>query len=274
MNFRHDAREALTRAQTELAAGETGRLKYAALELRMAMEALTYDRAQAFAAELPSSEYDTWQPKKLLQILLEIDPTADKDSSVSYGIEEMLGIPPAVVQSLGTEKVLNLATLKKHYDALGSYLHMPTLGQLRAGKGPEATKLAKRCKEIAALVEDVLASPVFNVTLGNFAKIACAKCGATVRKRLPHGAASVEARCFECPASYTIEVGEGGTVVWHPQQPRLYCAKPGCDGGTFVWRHELAPGRIWICPECSSQNLICLGVSLAEASSSVVGGGT
>ena len=86
--------------------------------------------------------------KQLLQMLLEIDPTADKDSFVSFGLEETPGVPAAVMEALGAEKVLNLAALKKHYDALGSYLHMPTIKQLKAGKGPDAAKLKKRCQVI------------------------------------------------------------------------------------------------------------------------------
>lgn len=101
----------------------------------MAIEALAYDRAQAFAAEMPPSEYDTWQPRKLLQVLLDIDPLADKDSTITFGIEPEYGVLPDKMQLLGSEKVLNAATLKKHYDALGNYLHMPTVRQLREGKG-------------------------------------------------------------------------------------------------------------------------------------------
>jgi hypothetical protein len=147
-NFRHEARQALERARVELGTGDDARLKCVALELRMAMEALTYDRAQAFAAELPPTEYDTWQPKKLLQLLLEINPLADKDSMLSFGVEEEYGVPTPVMQPLGSEKVLNLATLKRHYDALGNHLHMPTIKQIAAGKGPDAIKLRKRCEEI------------------------------------------------------------------------------------------------------------------------------
>lgn len=63
-NFRQSAREAIVRAKEELATGNLHRLRYAALELRDAMEALTYDRALAFKDEIPPEEYKTWQPRK------------------------------------------------------------------------------------------------------------------------------------------------------------------------------------------------------------------
>ena len=268
VNFRHEARQALDRAQAQLATDQAEHLKYAALELRVAMEALTYDRAQAYAAELPPSEYDMWQPKKLLQQLLDIDPFADEDRTISYGVEEEYGTPPAIMEALGSEKVLNLAMLKKHYDALSSHLHMPTIKQFSQGKGLNTAKLAKRCSEIASFIDDVLASSVFNSTLGIFAQMPCAECGAMIRKRMPSGVEILEARCFECPASYTLEnVGEG-QVTWKPQQHELRCRLPGCDTPAVIWDHELEPGRQWTCRKCSSTNLISLGVVLGGSATS------
>lgn len=41
-DYREEARQQLARARAELASGDDERLKYAALELREAMESLTY----------------------------------------------------------------------------------------------------------------------------------------------------------------------------------------------------------------------------------------
>jgi hypothetical protein len=84
-NLRPLARDALARARVELASGEEHRLRYAALELRLAMEALTYDRAAAFAELIPPEEYKTWQPRKLMAVLLEIDPAIGMTSTISIG---------------------------------------------------------------------------------------------------------------------------------------------------------------------------------------------
>lgn len=63
MKYRNDAREYLQRSKNELNSSDNERLKYAVLELRMAMEALTYDRALAYKDEFPPNEYETWQPR-------------------------------------------------------------------------------------------------------------------------------------------------------------------------------------------------------------------
>lgn len=49
---RSRARSALASAQSKLAGDEDQRLKYAALELRMAIESVTYDRALAYKSEI------------------------------------------------------------------------------------------------------------------------------------------------------------------------------------------------------------------------------
>ena len=94
IEYRGAASNALVRAKAELASTDAHRIRYAALELRFAMEALTYDRALAYEEEIPPSEYNTWQPRKVMSLLLEINPTADKDSSVTIGLEETFGVPP------------------------------------------------------------------------------------------------------------------------------------------------------------------------------------
>ena len=44
MQFRHEARQALARAKALLAQGDDQALRYAALELRLTLEAIAYDR--------------------------------------------------------------------------------------------------------------------------------------------------------------------------------------------------------------------------------------
>jgi len=260
MNYRSDARRYLNRCQEELQTGDHERLKYAVLELRMAMEALTYDRALAYKDEFPPTEYETWQPRKVMSVLLDIDPNADKDSSLAVGIEKEYSVPPPAMNSLGSEKVLNMSTLKKHYDALGSYLHIQSIKQVRAGKSLNFGKIRSRCEEIAAFIEAVLSSRVFNVTLGSFATLDCMKCGKPIRKRIPYGHEAVHAQCYECCASYTIVNIGDGQVKWKPEQREVECVNGNCKCKIFVWFREMEVGRCWICPNCNGVNTFALGI--------------
>lgn len=260
MNFHNYSRRCLKRCEEELGSCDDERLKYAALELRMSMEALTYDRALAYKDEFPPAEYETWQPRKVMTVLLDIDPLADKDSSLAFGKGEEYDVPAQLMRSLGSEKVLNMATLRKHYDALGSYLHVQSMKQVRAGKSLDFSKIRSRCEEIALFVGAVLTSPVFNVTLCSFATMECVECGKPIRKRMPHGQEVVEVECYECHASYIIVDKGNNNVEWQPQQHKVDCANGDCKHKIVVWRHELEVGRCWICPSCNGRNTFALAI--------------
>ncbi len=258
MDYRNSARRYLESSNSNLAKNLDASLKYAALDLRMAMEAITYDRALGYKDEFPPEEYETWQVKKVMAILLEIDPSADQDSSLFVGVEEEYGVPAKEMTPLGAEKVLNLKLLKSHYDALGSYLHVQTIKSLRSGKLIDYKKMRSRCEEISTFLAEVLSSPVFNLTFGAFAAIDCSGCGKTIRKRSPVGAKKVLADCHECEASYTL-AEEGDKVKWTPNLHELECGNPDCSFRVKLWHREVALGRKWVCAECGGDNIFSLG---------------
>lgn len=260
VQYRNLARVHLKSAENELGTHSDQRLKYAALELRMAMEALTYDRALSYKDEFPPQEYETWQPRKIISVLLTIDPMADKDRSLAVGTETQYGIPPREMHSLGSEKVLNMNILRDHYDALGSYLHVQSMKKFLAGQPPNFVKIRARCEEIAAFINLVLSSPIFNVTLGNFSRVECVECGTMLRKRIPYDKKEVLAECYQCKATYTITDEGSGQCVWIPNQIDISCANTSCQKTIVVWKHELEVGNQWKCESCNGQNIFVLAL--------------
>lgn len=268
-DLRHSARESLERAKAELATNNPRRLRYAALELRDTMEALTYDRALAFKDDIPPEEYKTWQPRKLMAVLLEIDPSIGMTSTLAAGLEEEYGkeAPPENMKTLGTDVVFTLSDLKAHYDAVGSYLHMPSLEQIQSGKVPDPAKLRDRCETVVGLVENVLSSPVWNCTLGFIAtldKCMNADCSKPIKKRMPSGAETVEAQCFECRAEYTITSGQDGQTLWRPKVTRVPCSTSGCAETMGLWSHKVKAGTHWHCRGCGAHNAIILSIGKVE----------
>ncbi|WP_194863985.1 hypothetical protein [Alloalcanivorax profundimaris] len=260
MNYTEIAREHLKAATEQLEIGADSALKYAALELRMAMEAITYDRAAAFKEEFPIEEYDTWQPRKVMAVLLEIDPMADKDSTIAFGLEEENGVPAKKMTSLGVETVLSMRVLKKHYDALGSFLHIPTIRRTKEGKKIDYSKLRKRGEEIRVYLDKVLSSPVFNSTLGAFSSIECMECGNKIRRRISQVENTINVECSNCVASYRVSYSRANQSIWEPMQKEIECANRGCRKKIVVWEKEIRQGANWTCPECKGKNSLVLGV--------------
>lgn len=269
VNFRQRAREALARAKAEMASGSEARLHYAALELRLAIECVTYERAKSYERELPPSEYDTWQPGKLMKELLEIDPDADASGTLSFGVEDVQGELAKEMKTLGSEKVFNLAAIGKSYNALGSYLHQPTLKQLNKG-GHDLAKAREKCERIASQLEEVLSSSIFNINFGNFTSFQCMNddCTRLIRKRIPRGAVSVIAGCFDCSAEHEVTVDGDGKCSVRPMVQDVKCANPSCGYALKLFNHELRPGGHWTCTGCGTRSEIGLSVFAVPASES------
>lgn len=251
----------MDRAKALLAIGVDDQLRYAALELRFAMEALTYDRAQAYAKEIPPEEMATWQPDKVMKVLLEIEPTADSSYTLRIGEEPYPGGTPAEMHTLGADTVFSLADLKKHYHAVGSVLHTPTMQQMEQANPLDAAKLRMRLEAITVALAKSLDSQVWNVTLGSFATLMCQRCTKPIRKRLPTGQQSVEAACFSCGAPYRVSLREDGMVWWEPMTRQAKCPTKNCSGEFVFWLDEVKPGAHWSCSECKRPYRIELGIS-------------
>lgn len=265
VNYRACARGATDRAKALLAAGDDDQLRYAALELRFAMEALTYDRAQAYAKEIPPEEMATWQADKVMKVLLEIEPTADSSYTLSIGKEPYPGGTPTKMHALGCDTVFSLAELKKHYHAVGAALHTPTMQQMEQAKHLNVAKLRQRLEEIAQALTKSLDSPIRNFTFGRFASIDCGRCGKSIRRRFPTDQQAVEAKCFSCGSTYRISLTEAGKVWWEPVTCEAKCPTENCSANFVFWMDEVKPGACWSCSECKMPYRMELGISPDKA---------
>lgn len=261
--FREEALAAVERARALMVDGaELPALQYAALETRLAMEALTYDRAQAYSRDLPKSEIGTWQPKKVLAVLLALDPMADSDKSLSMSkgpateadedFEDMF--------DFGTETVLNMKAVKDHYDAIGNRLHMPTIKQMEDTGAHEPERLRQRLERALTHLEKVLASPISNLTvIGRNSQIDCMRCGHRIRRAVEDNAARTKARCPECGLGYDLVPNKKDDFDWHPEKSKMKCSNPECPEELTVYRDELKLGLVVTCAACGQGTLVVFG---------------
>lgn len=256
--YRTQARQALDRAKKLL--GQDQQFRYAALDLRLAMEALTYDRAQSYLEELPLGALAKWQPKQLMDALIEIDPTSGSTYTVRMGEEPALGVAPKTMSTMGTDVVFGLKEIKQHYQAVSSFLHMPTIQQHSDGKGWDAGKVRARLEEAAQAIDASLSSAVWNCTLGNFSNFECCRCDKPIHKRVPQGTTDLVAKCIHCGAPHAGRVLEDGRLEWKPMIVRFTCRTPGCTHEIELFQDEIKRGTCWVCPECHKSYLIDLAV--------------
>jgi hypothetical protein len=261
VNYRTEARDALKRAKNELSHEDDSRAKYAALELRMALESLIYDISKSYREELSETDFNTWQPKKLLEFLIEIDPSVEKKSEWRIGKQEQKGELPAVMSNLGVDRRLTLKEIKSFYDRFGNYLHTLTIKQLEDYKKLNYSKLKNSCNELINILDEVLSSAVFNTRMKVTSKISCWNCSAKIVKNIPKGQSELTAKCRECGASYTVRTQNGGAVIWEPQLFSFSCGGKDCSESVELFEAAIKEGSWWICKSCNGRNTICLGVS-------------
>lgn len=258
INYRRLCGEHLSNAKKQLDTLDDSNLKYAALELRMSMEGLTYDRAIAYKNEFPQEEYKTWQPKQIMSVLLEIDSAAGQDRTLAFGVEGPNGTSPSTMQLLGTETVLNMNVIKKHYQALGSYLHMQSMNKMLKGDSLNYDKIRCRCNTIYEYIMKVFDSPFHNCTLGRFTRGKCMKCERIIRKRIPRDKDKFTVICHHCSSLHHIERIKEGSYEWRADKQEMSC--PGCKQIFSMWRNEVEIGHSWNCNNCGAENKLVLAI--------------
>ncbi len=259
--YRDLARQHLKEAKANLEIDNPVRLRSSALALRMVVEALTYELVNSYKDDLPP-DHKVWQPRRLMEVLLKIDPYADQSISLSYGKTPSPGKRPEQMFSLGTENVITQETIKKHYDALGSYLHVPTIKQLVDDNGHDLEKLRARCHVLLEDLEKILASDVWGVNIRETASIVCSGCNNKILRRFVQDQGERKVECFNCDATYIISKDNPGKVNWEPQKVPVQCPNNDCKNEFDIWEKELKRGTHGVCPYCKNKFHICLGVAL------------
>lgn len=267
-DFRASARLALQRARAELNTNDDERLRYVALELRMCIEAITYDRAQTFIHELPPEEYKTWQPQKLLAVLTEIEPLAASSVSIRFRKESAPEEQEHPWVNIGETRVFGLKDIQRNYHKLGNFLHFPTLGQLQAG-GVDLKKIKEHCHAVATNLDYVLAAPIHNLDFKSLVTFECEKCKNKVRKRVQSGSKEVEVSCFECEAQYVIKSTEEKDKYLYGRKTRpVSCPTEGCTNEFVCPVEEIKEGANWTCPSCSKGYGFFLGIFATKSENS------
>lgn len=213
-----------------------------------------------YQKEIAPHRLDTWQPPKLMEILLQEDPNADSSGTISIGLEKTPGEPAEHMHVIGHERVTTTAELKSSYHSLGSFLHTRTIDQTTRGRTPTEEKIRARCEGVAEIVRQVLGSKVQGFGVAARLTFDCLRCKEVIVKRVRRGAGTVTAECIMCSAPHRIRENGDDTWSWEADVVPVKCANPDCEGQVELWRDGVTEGTVWTCDGCGSENRICLGV--------------
>ena len=263
-DFRSAASAALRRAKAELASEDPSRVRYAALELRMCIEAITYDKAQAYGTDFPPDHYETWQPSSVMRQLIELDPLADTSAHLRIRLETGADEEDSPWIDLGVQEVFSLRQIRDSYSALGNYLHYPHLKQVRKGGTPSAV-IHRKCTTIAEQLEKVLLAPVHNSVFGSHVSFQC-ECGLQLKKRVPMDGTDGQAICYDCRAEFLLKQ-QSSKGKYLPIRRVMQAPCSACKHPYPVPVERAVVGFSWTCQKCDAKSEIALASVTSTPSS-------
>lgn len=250
-----DKHSCMARAQVLLADPTPENLRYAALELRLCIEALTYEKLRSFATMIPESVIAKWQPPQAVKALLEFVPDADQSFTFRIGRQEELGKPASQMHFVGQHNSLRLQWLRKHYHKLGNLLHAPTL---KAGSTLDTDKMTEYLAEVVTDLQKPLSSTILGGAIREVYTFKCSECGDSVVCNARTAATSHKAVCFnpQCKAEYYASVSTEGESTFQLISTSFECSASGCTGVMRMENRKLDIGVEFQCPACRLKHVI------------------
>ena len=254
INFRQRAREHFQAAAKLMETGDDSLLPPVALRLRMAIECLAYELLQSHQDEVDDGTMETWQPGRLIKELKEIDSGIESDRSISIGVEDVPGEPARKMLSLGTDGRLTASWISKHWNALGSHLHEPTIKQHNDGKVFNAVSARAKICNISGEIDRVLASTLFATNIKVKISVNC-ECGFTIHRREELLKRDGQVVCARCK---TIWGAEESGKEWRFVKLYHDFRCPKCNEKNKFPAKELNDQSAFTCSECGAGVVLIL----------------
>ena len=251
---------------------------YAALEARLALEKVAYDRLRQCHDYISHDQLKRWQPHAVVNTLL-----AEVDSHAIHTRTLRMSRKPAVpgvepddddFVEIGTEIGFNPKLVGELWNALsGLALHVK-LPKGKADHLPEygdparvRAKVEETIKELERLAKGTMSFS----GIGEVVSFEC-PCGETIRRRAALLKDGQSVPCFnpECSRSFTVKLEDDGSHTFEFEGAEIPCAS--CGKITLaptreVMKMRLGQRRLVKCLSCGHENVIALILARADLAS-------
>ncbi len=263
-SYRRRAEKHFKEAQALLDIEQRNTGLYACLQLRLCIEALMYAMLALYHAELNKSGIRKWQPKRVMDELLAIDPHVEASSTMSIQ-DESTG---DWVQIGSKDHRLTASWTVKAHNALGNALHTPTLGNLIDDIEELDIRYKERARKYLPELAEVFASTTFNsYFLGQNRQFNC-KCGAKIIRREDRIKSASVMTCWNCARIWDI-VWEGEDVSIAPHRVSYDC--PRCASKNGFQEIEMTENFKIKCHKCGLEGQVSKPLQIAFEADAVEG---
>ena len=268
MPHSYDKRSSLSRALRLLEIQDDDLLRYVCLELRFCLEAIAYEKLNIYAKRLPKSVLNTWQPPQVIRALLEFEPLADQDFELRISPESALGVPTGNWTSLGSHHTLRLSWLRKSYNKLGNYLHVPLPDSENRAKptGPVRQEIQKIAEELMPVVESSI-----DCSLALVIEYECSVCNSPSVSNIESARKRQKVVCLNsnCQAEFFPTFRGEADVDLQLISTSFDCLS--CGAPIAIENRKLSIGLSFTCNTCKASHQIAArqwGYSLSNGSAS------
>jgi len=243
-------------------------LTYAALECRLAIEQICYERLRLAHDYISHNDLSKWQPRDVVKTLIqEVDPGIVSDTTLSiskYSNEENRGKSPEEIEYLevGTQVGFNANYLGKLWNALANLaLHIP-VPKTKSDKISRYSNVDKMKLKIEECLVEFYRLSETTITLSGFGSetsFECFGCKSVVKRKLKTLDHKQIINCIDlnCNESYKVEKVDG-EVLFERRKVKFACE---CDNElalphNHVGRMKLNEVVSVLCQKCNETNLI------------------
>lgn len=142
-------RDYTDKIRANLGAGDARSLTYAALEARLALEHVCYERLRISHKYIAADDLRTWKPHYVVRTVMEmVDPNAASEWTLSIGAEP--GDDPTEYLKVGTQKGFDPKYISQLWQAMSSFLHcdLPKSATSAITHYKSADKLRPKIEEV------------------------------------------------------------------------------------------------------------------------------
>jgi len=249
-NYKNKARQLAAQAREALAQSDDGSAIFAALLVRMAIECIVYHKAYCYRKYIPNNKYGTWKPAQIMNLLESIDQHSMYNSTITFKKENDSSEKPT---RLGDVRNLSRRDIKKTYQNISSYLHMPTMNKMEMDKKIDTNRLKEKCEILLDSIDHVLASHLDSFIAGIDTHIECEKCGEIIlwMQLKEPGCVVIECPNSSCIATYNLCKSEQEDEIWIKRCHIFECPDQKCSHKNLIWEKEASDEFEIICAGCS-----------------------
>ncbi|MCB1438136.1 MAG: hypothetical protein KDJ63_00025 [Nitratireductor sp.] len=245
----------------ELLAEDSERsLTYAALEARLAIERVCYERLKTAHSYISAKDLKRWQPGYVMTTLInEVDPKIASTFTLSYAPEDGSGEPKEFTK-LGTQLGFDSKLLSQHWQALGSFLHsnVPIAGE-KVEHYCDREKMRSRLEHVRDELERLSEGTLTGAFIFNTVSFECV-CGQENKRAADVLKSDQVVNCLvpDCAESYRVQV-DGENIGFLRETIAINCSNCGMSRPLARNTLENLPKRetiMFVCDECAEENFV------------------